>query len=204
MTAPPAILPTASPVDEMPDTFRWSLEAYERLVELGVLTTCDPVELVGGEIVTMSPQYSPHAAGVVIGTQVLGKAIDDSHHVRAQVPLALVPDSEPEPDLVVVTGTPRDFVAAHPRSAVLIIEVAESSLRYDRRIKGSLYARAGIPDYWIENLGAGVLEVYRNPVPDPTARFGFSYSEMRTLGKEERIMPLAFPSVSIRVGDLLP
>jgi Uma2 family endonuclease len=98
-----------------------------------------------------------------------------------QTPLAFDPDSEPEPDLAVVVGTPRDYRAHHPTTAVLIMEVSDTTLAFDRRQKGSLYARAGILDYWILNLNRRMLEVYRSPIADPVAPYGFSYSERHRL-----------------------
>lgn len=104
-----------------------------------------------------------------------------------------------------VAGTPRDHVGKdNPTSALLIVEVSESTLRYDRRTKGSLYARVGIADYWSLNLVDRMLEVYRKPVKDKKQRFGFGYADRADLGATDLATPLAAPGASIAVADLLP
>jgi Uma2 family endonuclease len=95
--------------------------------------------------------------------------------IRGQGPIALDEESEPEPDLAVVPGSFRDYEAAHPSRPVLVVEISETSLALDRVHKGSLYARAGLPDYWIVNLPEHALEVYRDPEPDPAAPFRWRY-----------------------------
>lgn len=100
----------------------------------------------------------------------LRKAFGEGTHVRIQLPLALDPSSEPEPDVTVVRGSPRDYRDAHPSAALLVVEVADTTLSHDRDQKGSLYARAGVADYWIVNLVDQVLEVYRDPGPSPQSR----------------------------------
>src|SRR5262249_23775846 len=104
----------------------------------------------------------------------------------------------------VVAGAPRDYRDAHPATAVLIVEVAETSLRYDRTQKASLYARSDIAEYWIVNLPDRQLEVYRDPQPDAAQPFGFGYASVRILGEQDRVSPLAAPGVAIAVADLLP
>jgi len=118
------------------------------------------------------------------------------------MPLIVDPDSEPEPDLAVVTGSPRDYVSAHPRTALLVVEVADTTLALDRQRKLPTYARAGIPEYWILNLVERFLEVHRHPVslPDQPAR----YETIQRLTAADRIAPLARPEASISVGDWLP
>jgi Uma2 family endonuclease len=118
--------------------------------------------------------------------------------------VSLDDESEPEPDLAVVPGRPTDYRHAHPAHPPLVIEVAESSVVFDRAHKGSLYARAAIQDYWIVNLVDRVLEVYRDPAPDPSAPYGYRYRSVVTLGPPAVISPLAFPTSQIAVADLLP
>src|SRR3989304_4913154 len=103
-----------------------------------------------------------------------------------------------------VPGGPRDSRAAHPSRPVLVVEVAETSLALDREHKGSLYARAGLADYWILNLVDHVLEVYRSPAQSSSAPFGRAYSEARSLGVSDHISPLAAPDAPIPVAALLP
>jgi Uma2 family endonuclease len=103
-----------------------------------------------------------------------------------------------------VRGTPRDYRDAHPTTPVLVVEVAESSLAFDRQHKGGLYARAGVADYWIVNLVNRVLEVYREPAAIPSTPHGWQYRGAQTLAPAAIVSPLAVPSATIRVGDLLP
>ena len=126
---------------------RWSRQEYDRMIDAGVLTTQDRVELIDGEIVTTPPQKTQHAAAACLVATALRHAFGEHVDVRRQLPLALDAASEPEPDVAVVAGSPRDYRDAHPATALLIVEVADSSLEFDRTTKASLYARAGIPDY---------------------------------------------------------
>jgi Uma2 family endonuclease len=104
----------------------------------------------------------------------------------------------------VVPGSPRDYLAAHPSLPALVLEVAEWSLSFDRRDKGPLYARAGVLDYWIVNLVARVLEVYREPARSAETPRGWSYRHVQRLGPGANVSPLGAPSASISVADLLP
>jgi Uma2 family endonuclease len=124
--------------------------------------------------------------------------------VRQQGPIALDEHSEPEPDVAVVPGGPRDYLADHPARPALVVEVADSSLLLDRHHKGSAYARAGLPEYWIVNLVDRQVEVSRRPGTDPAADFGWRYLEVRTLAAGASVTPLALPEAPIAVADLLP
>jgi Uma2 family endonuclease len=125
-------------------------------------------------------------------------------HGRLQAPLHLGPRSAPEPDAAVVPGGPRDYTATgHPTTALLIVEVSDTTLSYDRGRKASLYARAGIADYWILNL-VQQLEVHRWPVPDPTQHYRHGYADVLILTPQDHIAPLAAPKKRVAVADLLP
>ncbi len=183
---------------------RWTRAEYERMVAAGILTPDDRVELIDGEIVTRTPQGSAHATSVSLVQEALRSAFGTGAHVRTQLPLAIGPTSEPEPDAAVVVGPPRAYREAHPQSALLVIEVADATLDYDRETKGSLYARAGLPDYWIVNLQDRVVEVHRDPVSDPQAPFGWRYATRERFGPADAIAPLARPDAPVEVADLLP
>ena len=155
-------------------------------------------------MIVKEPQQSPHATAIQLVQRALTIAFGSGWSVRAQMPVALDDESEPEPDVCVVPGDPRDYRDAHPAQPVLIVEVALSRLRFDREDKGSLYARAQIADYWIVNLPARRLEVYRQPMPDDAAVFGWRYGQALTLGAEARVSPLAARAAAINVADLLP
>jgi Uma2 family endonuclease len=134
------------------DTRRWTREEYERLVEQGFFHPEERLELVEGVIYEMTPQSSFHATGVRAVHLALESVFAQGYDVRPQLPLAVGDDSEPEPDIAVVQGAWQDYSHSHPFTAVLVVEVADSSLLHDRKRKTRLYAQAGIPEYWIDNL----------------------------------------------------
>ena len=185
-------------------TRRFTRAEYERLVELGAFQPDDPIELIGGELMVAEPQGAPHYTAIVKTSRALTEAFGPGWYVRTEGPIGLDEDSEPEPDVAVVPGEPDDYARAHPSRPVLTVEVAESSLRADRQHKGSLYARAGLADYWVLNLVDRVLEVYREPVADSAAPFGWSYLRSETFDASARVTPLAVPGSSIPVARLLP
>jgi len=182
---------------------RWTRAEYDRLVQLGVFEG-EPLELIGGELVVAEPQYPYHSSGISVAEYAIRAVLPLGWMVRTQAPVSLDDESEPEPDLVVVPGSPRDYRREHPARPVLAVEVAESSLAFDRKRKGSLYARAGLADYWIVNLVDRILEVYRDPAPDRSAIYGWGYGSVTTLAPPAVVTLLAFPSVEIAVADLLP
>jgi Uma2 family endonuclease len=182
---------------------RWNRVEYDQLVELGVFRG-EPLELIGGQLVVAEPQGAYHVSAIGTADDALRAILPPGWMVRTQAPVSLDDESEPEPDLVVVPGRPADYRATHPSRPALAVEVADSSLAFDRRHKGSLYARAGIRDYWIVNLVDRTLEVYRDPVPDPAAPYGWRYRAFTTLAPPAVVVPLAFPSSPIAVADLLP
>jgi len=184
---------------EAVQTYRWTREAFEKLAEVGLVAPDARLELIDGEILQkMSPQSSQHATAVLLVAEALRSIFTPPvYTIRVQLPLALGPYSEPEPDVAVVEGAPRRYRDEHPSSAVLVVEVADASLQFDRTRKAALYARAGIPEYWIVNLLDGVLEVHRRPEGD-------TYRERLVLPSQERVRPLARPEVEIAVAELLP
>jgi len=185
-------------------TRRFSRAEYERLIEIGFFRPGDPIELVGGELMVAEPQGAAHYTAIVKTARALEAAFGPGWHARIQGPLGLDDDSEPEPDVAIVPGSPDDYGHAHPSRPVLTVEVAESSLTIDREHKGSLYARARLADYWIVNLRDRVLEMYREPVSDPSAPFGWNYARCDVLDASARAMPLAAPHASVAVTQLLP
>ena len=184
-------------------TRRWTRREYDRLIELGVLHEDEPVELLAGRLVVREPQRTPHATATQLAAEALRAAFGAGWSVRVQLPLALDDESEPEPDVAVVRGAPRDYLREHPSAPALVVEVAHDSLRADRILKARLYARAGIGDYWIENLVEHVHEVHRAPTrPRPGRRA--AYADVRRVPPSETIAPLAAPAARIVVADLLP
>lgn len=182
---------------------RWKRTEYERLADLGVFRG-EPIELISGHLVVAEPQYPYHASAISAADYAFRAVLPPGWIVRIQLPVSLDDESEPEPDLVVVPGRPADYRDAHPARPALVVEVAEASLDFDREHKGSLYARAGIQDYWIVNLVERVLEVYRDPSPDPSALYGWAYRSVTTLTPPAVVAPLAFTTSRVAVADLLP
>lgn len=178
-------------------THRWTRREYDRMGEAGILAPDARTELIDGEVIEVSPQSSYHAATVSLAQEALRHAFGDGYTVRVQLPLALGATSEPEPDLAVVPGTPRDYVEAHPAEADLVVEVADTSLDFDRNRKAVLYAQAGFADYWIINLRDRRVEVYREP-------HGTLYGTKRTLKSGEMLAPLVRPEATVAVADILP
>lgn len=185
-------------------TRRFSRAEYDRLIDLGVFQPGEPIELIGGELIVAEPQGEAHYTAIRKTAKALEAAFGPGWEVRTQGPIGLDDDSEPEPDVAVVPGAPEDYAREHPSRPVLTVEVSESSLAIDRHHKGSVYARAGLADYWIVNLVDRVLEVYRDPVPDSAARFGWRYGRRETFDASARATPLAAPASSIAVSQLLP
>jgi Uma2 family endonuclease len=185
-------------------TRRWTRVEYRTLTELGVFRSGEPVELIGGELLVAEPQGARHYTAVMKTARALEVAFGSGWLVRMQGPIGLDQESEPEPDVAVVSGNVDDYRAAHPSRPALTVEVSESSLEGDRGVKGSLYARAGLRDYWLLDLVDGVLEVYRDPIADPSAVYGWRYERRLVLRPPAHVSPLAMPTATVRLIDLLP
>ena len=175
---------------------------YDRLVELGVFRG-EAVELIGGLLLVAEPQGSYHASAVGKVADALRTLLPSGWLVRVQMPVALDDQSEPEPDVAVVSGAWADYRSDHPARPALVVEIAETSLVFDRGEKASLYARAGVGDYWILNLVDRVLEVFRDPEPDETAPYRWSYRMIERVGPGAVVSLLALPSIHVRVSDLI-
>lgn len=182
----------------------WTREEYYKMAEAGVFRPGERVELIGGRIVAMSPQNSPHATAVVLAEDALRDLFGSGFVVRGQLPLDLSPSSQPEPDIAVVRGSVRDYASAHPTTAVLVVEIAESTLAFDRSEKASLYASAGIPEYWIVNLLDRCLEVYRDPVSTTGQPHGYGYRSCTHYFAADTVTPLTVSQAVIKVANLLP
>jgi Uma2 family endonuclease len=174
------------------------------MIDAGIVQEGERVELIEGELLDLPVQGPLHATAIGLGRDILARAFGDGFCVRVQLPLALGDYSEPEPDLAVVLGSPRDYAAEHPASAALVVEIADTTLPYDCRQKASLYARSGIVEYWIVNLRERVLEVCRDPAPDAAAEFGHDYQSRTTVTAGGQVAPLAAPERPVPVADLLP
>jgi Uma2 family endonuclease len=182
---------------------RLTSDEYNRMADQGSFRN-QRVELINGEVIAKAPQGSQHFTAICLTLDALRRAFGVDFVVRVQGPLAIASDCEPEPDLAVVPGHARDYAGkAHPGTALLVVEISDSSLDFDRSDKASLYASAGIADYWIVNLIDRRLEVHRRPVADPAARFGSSYAEVQPFVVGDRVKPFAAAG-EISIAELLP
>ncbi|MBI3246203.1 MAG: Uma2 family endonuclease [Deltaproteobacteria bacterium] len=182
----------------------WTREEYYKMAELGVLKPGERVELIGGRIVGMASQYSPHFTAIRLVEDAMRAIFASGYDIRTQGPLDISSSSQPEPDVAVVRGTVRDYAKAHPTTAELVVEVSESTLAYDRGEKASLYASAGIPDYWVLNLVDRCVEIFRDPIPMPSQPYGYGYRSHAHYFPTDTIAPLAAPQSAVKVEDVLP
>jgi Uma2 family endonuclease len=173
----------------------FTVDEYYEMARVGILKSDERVELLDGEIVRMNPIGSPHAWCVKRTTEILYLS-RGRFRVSVQDPLRLNDRSEPEPDIVVLQpDTPEDRHPG-PTDVFLVIEVADSSVRVDRGRKRRMYARAGIPDYWIVDLIADRIEVYRDPV-------GSRYRSVTLLRRGDAVSPQFAPDLTIDVSTVL-
>jgi Uma2 family endonuclease len=184
-------------------TRRWTRREYDRLIEVGFFQPGDKVELLGGQLIVAEPQSAWHASTIGLVADALRAALGAGWYVMVQVPIALDDESEPEPDVAVTAGTAHDYQDEHPSRPVLVVEVAHSSLGLDAEHKASLYARAGVPEYWIVNLVDRLLEVYREPAPMTGTAFGWGFARVQHLRAGDVVTPLAAPAARVPVADFL-
>jgi Uma2 family endonuclease len=188
----------------LPHRRYWTRQEYERAAEVGLFGPDERLELIEGEVIRKMTHNTPHATGIRLAEKLLNRIFGEGYDVRAQLPLALGKRSEPEPDIAVVVGSARDYEDEHPSSAMLVVEISDATLRLDRTTKASLYARAGIPEYWIVNLKDRLLEVHRQPGSMRGRPLGYGYQSVTTHTERESLCPLAAPQHSVAVADLLP
>jgi Uma2 family endonuclease len=177
---------------------RFTREEYHRMAEAGILHEDDRVELIEGEIVQMTPIGRRHAACVAELTRLLVPAIGQRALLWPQNPITLPDDTEPQPDIVLLRPRPDRYLEddAQPADVLLLVEVADTSQRYDRMVKLPLYARAGVPEVWIVDLPAEVIEIYRRPTPT-------SYAQVERAGRGAAVAPAAFPDIVLPVDAIL-
>ena len=185
--------------DVIPAPRRFTVDEYYRLQEIGILSEDDHIELIEGEILIMAPKGIKHSASSTRANRWFIRKLGNRAIVRNEQPIHLDDDSEPEPDLVVAAPVEDEYDYHHPIPAevLLVIEVANSSLAFDRAEKNRLYARAGIIQYCILNLRDRTIEDYRHP-----GRRGYRSKEIYT--EKQRFNLVAFPDIKVRVAELLP
>jgi Uma2 family endonuclease len=160
--------------------------------------------LLDGVILEQGPMNTPHATGLSLVTDTLRVVFAAGWVVRGQSPLKVDEFNDPHPDVAVVSGNPRDYLAAHPTTAALVVEVSDTTLRDDLTDKAERYATAGISEYWVLDLNGRELFVLRNPAQLPVGLGAAAYRTHLTLGPADTVSPLAAPAASVRVADLLP
>lgn len=197
-------LPVRATTSAEPERRRWTRREFERFIDQGVFGPEERLELVDGEIITKMTQNEPHATALRLTDRALNRVFGEGFDVRNQSPLALGQSDRPEPDLAVVTGGPRDYLAGHPATALLVVEVSDTTLAFDRTIKAGQYARAGLVELWIVNLRDRVLEVHRQPAPMADQPLGHNYRSVTRHTEDESVALLAAPHAPVRVADLLP
>jgi Uma2 family endonuclease len=189
---------------DLPTRFKLPAEWFYRLMDMSGADRLR-IELIDGEVFEMPPQKNWHAAGIALTAQALEAIFGPGYWVRQQASLDLSPFSVPDPDIAVVAGSILQWRGPkNPTTALLIVEVSDTTLAYDRGRKASLYAASAIADYWILNLEDGRLEVRRRPEPDAGQHFGWGYGDVTVLGPADRVAPIALPGGEVAVADLLP
>lgn len=172
----------------------FTVDEYYRMAEVGILSRDERVELVDGRIVAMNPIGSPHAWCVSRLNRIFTRR--DDVLVNVQNPIRLDDRSEPEPDLAVLRVESSQDRHPRPEDVLLVVEVADTSLAYDRQTKAPLYARHGIPELWVVDLGGERVEVHREPSPD-------GYRLVRVFGRGQQLAPVFAPDTSIEVDAIL-
>jgi Uma2 family endonuclease len=176
---------------------RLTVDEYHRMIQARIVHEDEPLELVDGLLVSMTPQGVPHARVIQRLNRALIDALGPEYAVRPQLPLTLGVSSEPEPDLAVVEREEAEAIDHHPRTALLVIEVGGDSLRYDRTVKAALYAGAAIPEYWIVDVEKRCVEVHREPEA-PARR----YRTVLTLGSGDTATCESVPRLSVALQAL--
>jgi Uma2 family endonuclease len=178
---------------------RWfSVDEYYRMADAGILTEDDRVELIEGEIIEMSPIGSRHAGCVKRLNTLLGQQSGQSAIVSVQDPISIDDFSEPEPDVALLKPREDFYSESHPTASdvLLVVEVADTSVEYDRSVKLPLYARAGIGEMWLVNLPQEIIEIYRQPLDD-------TYREIRLVKRGESLVAQALPNLMLDADSIL-
>ena len=182
----------------VPTRRKFSADQFEQLGRSGILREDERVELLEGEMIDMAPIGSRHASAVNTLSMLFARAVGESALVSTQNPLRLSDESEPQPDLMLLAPKPDRYRSAlrQPQDVLLLIEVSDTTLTYDRETKLPLYAKHGVCEVWIVDLDANRLEVYRTPSAD-------GYRRARTLAETDEVTPEALPALSLQLKSVL-
>ena len=205
ITMPPAPVPAQTPPPRAatPKPHRWTVREYRELARTGLFQDMKTM-LLHGELYTMGMPKPPHDFALNAAYEFLRSFCPAGHHVRNQQGFDIGTDSDPGPDLAVVPGVIRDYATATPTTAILVVEVAHTTLAIDTTTKAELYATAGVPEYWVIDLEHRQLIAFRDPQPLPKGLGATAYKTHLTFGPGDTVSPLAAPQASIRVSELLP
>ncbi len=198
-TSPPPSVRTGPFPSQAPAAKVWTVDQFHYLGDLGMFEGRG-AKLIDGVIVEEGPMNPPHAIAATKTEDLIREAFGKGWHVRVAKPLVLGQTTDPDPDVAVVPGRPGDYTT-HPTTAVLVVEVSDSSFRYDTTVKLTAYAAGNITDYWVVDVNSRRLHVFRDITPGPD---GPTYATHLDLGPADTISPLAVPGATVRVADLLP
>jgi Uma2 family endonuclease len=177
----------------------WNVDEYHRMLETGIITAYERVELIDGQVIPMSAKNPPHAATTLCASDYLKRLLAEVALVRVQDPIQLSQYSEPEPDIAVVRIDARKYIDRHPapNEIFLLIEVADTTLETDRKQKAPLYAKAGIADYWILDVNQRQVFVFREPGLE-------GYNLKFILPEDATLSLMAFPEIEVQISQLFP
>ena len=185
------------------DPVHWTVDEFCEMLALPKFQDRKYI-LIDGEIIKMGRPNPPHEGTMSIVDYFLKALFGVGYVVRVNSGFRLGFETEPIPDIAVVTGSPRDYATRHPETGILFVEIADSSLALDLRVKSHLYAAAKVPEYWVIDVNSKRLHLHRDPVADSDAPRGFRYASVQVLTADDSFAPLAFPEKTVRVADLLP
>jgi Uma2 family endonuclease len=177
----------------------WTVQDYHRMTELGLLDESERTELIGGQVILMAAKGTLHVVALSLLANLLENCLGTRALIRTQDPIQLNNYSEPEPDLAIVQGAILDYLTHHPEPSEIywVVEVSDTTLRTDCRVKDKVYALFGITEYWVLDVINRQLHVFR----EPTAS---GYTSQVVLTESASVTPLAFPEVSLLLQDMLP
>lgn len=183
---------------------KFTIDEYHKLLDLGFFSENDRVELIRGEIIETTPKTTPHSVCNSLLWKQLYELIGKQAEIRVQEPIILPSNSEPEPDVVIARKKTDNYLSAHPtvRDLILVIEISDSTLKYDREAKLPLYAEAGINNYWIVNLVDRCLEIYSNPFSNNQEKFNYRNKSI-ILSDEQADLP-EFIEVKLELISIFP
>ncbi|MYC29766.1 MAG: Uma2 family endonuclease [Chloroflexi bacterium] len=192
-------LPETSGTSRAPVTRKFTVEEYYRMAEVGILQPDERLELIDGEIIIMAPIGNPHATGVRRIERVFGRVLGDAVTISGQNPVLVGEHSTPQPDVAILRFREDDYSGKPPSAedVLLLVEISDTTLAYDREVKVNLYAEANIPETWIMNLVEDCIESFTGPGPG-------GYSTHTIYRRGDRFSSSMLPDVEFAVDDLLP